>query len=278
VTCRNQVVEPGILPAVAAIDWSLPPGHTIGERLAGIGRKLTPKTMARIQAGRERFWGPLLCPAGGTWRDEATSVLAPMPARTTRDNDGVMIPPLLVPCTGREGKQAQTGDRPLATQTCRQDVGLVLAPYIAELRGGGSQHKARSVLDPLSTFSAQGLHHGLVSIQDARWADLLVSYYGNGTATPVARPVGTLTARDRYALLGNAETHGPVPALEDCTFRMLTPREIAAGMAFDPDYQVKGNARDQVAGFGNAVPPPMSEVIGSALVECATGEEMEPAA
>jgi DNA (cytosine-5)-methyltransferase 1 len=69
-----------------------------------------------------------------------------------------------------------------------------------------------------------------------------------------------------------------VPAFEACTFRMLTPREVAAGMAFSRDYKVKGTGREQVAGFGNAVTPPVAEVITSALVECVSGEDLAVAA
>lgn len=273
-TCRNSEVVPGVVAAVAAIDWSLPPGHTIGERLAGVGRALKPATLARARAGYDRYWRPMLVPAGGTWRDAAVPVDVPMPARTTRDNDAVVMPPLLVPCTGREGKTAQPADRPLPTQTCRLETGMVLAPFVAELRGGGSRDRARSVLEPLSTFSAQGNHHGLVGASAARWREILLPYYGNGTATSVADPMGTLTTRDRFAVIGPGE----LPAFEECSFRMLTPREVAAGMAFAPDYLVTGSGRDQVAGFGNAVPPPMGEVLMSSLVECISGEDLETAA
>jgi DNA (cytosine-5)-methyltransferase 1 len=45
-----------------------------------------------------------------------------------------------------------------------------------------------------------------------------------------------------------------------------------AGMAFRPDYIVLGNKRDRTAQYGNAVTPPVSEILGCALVECITGE------
>ncbi len=50
--CRNQVVEPGRLPASSIINWSLP-GMRIGDR----ARPLAEKTMARIQAGIDRYAG-----------------------------------------------------------------------------------------------------------------------------------------------------------------------------------------------------------------------------
>jgi DNA (cytosine-5)-methyltransferase 1 len=49
-------------------------------------------------------------------------------------------------------------------------------------------------------------------------------------------------------------------------------------MAFDPDYRVLARAkRDKVRLYGNAVTPPVAEIIGSALVEAITGEPLEVA-
>lgn len=299
-TCRNAIVEPEALPALAAIDWSIP-GQRIGDR----AKPLAEKTLARIQAGLERFARPvpMMVPAGGTWRNDATSVLEPMPARLTRENDALAIPPLLVPVEGREGKGAQPGTAPLRTQTARNETGLAWLPFVAELRGGGSV--ARSVADALATVTASGNHHGLVtpdlpafvmrnngSKGNGRehctpatepfrtmttaghqslltWEHLLVPYYGNGTARPVTEPVGALTTRDRYALV-----HGH-PAIEDVRFRMLEPHEIGRAMSFADEYTVLGSKRERVRQYGNAVTPNAAEVLLCALVECITGVELD---
>ncbi len=130
--------------------------------------------------------------------------------------------------------------------------------------------------------------------------DVIIStpYYGaSKSALPVDRPIGTFTTRDKYALIqrhngGGAEmltpadeplrtlttkghqslvTPGDVEAAEamvdDCTFRMLQPHEIGAGMAFPLDYIVKGSKRDQVKGYGNAVTPPAARDLVGALAE-----------
>lgn len=55
------IVEPGWLPAAAAIDWSIP-----AER---IGDRLKPKTRARIATGIARYWGPLATTAAGGIHD-----------------------------------------------------------------------------------------------------------------------------------------------------------------------------------------------------------------
>ncbi|PBC72349.1 MULTISPECIES: DNA cytosine methyltransferase [unclassified Streptomyces] len=261
-TCRNSVVEPDALPALAAIDWSIP-GQRIGDR----ARPLADKTLARIKAGLERFATPvpMMVPAGGTWRNDASSVLDPMPTRTTRENDALAVPPLMVPVEGRDGKSATSAALPLRAQTTRNETGLAWLPFVAELRGGGSV--ARSVSEALATVCASGNHHGLVT-PDSITEHLLVPYYGNGAARPVTAPVGALTTRDRYALVNGQ------PAIEDVRFRMLEPHEIGRAMSFADDYTVLGSKRERVRQYGNAVTPNAAEVLLCALVEAISGEEL----
>src|SRR4051812_998445 len=64
--CRGGVVQPYVLPAAAAIDWTIA-GQRIGDR----ARPLQPKTIERIVAGLRRYADPLLVPSGGTWNDHA---------------------------------------------------------------------------------------------------------------------------------------------------------------------------------------------------------------
>jgi DNA (cytosine-5)-methyltransferase 1 len=264
-TCRNQVVEPYVLPAAVAIDWNLP-GQRIGDR----AKPLAKKTLARIQAGLDRFAlpVPMMVPAGGTWRNEAVSVAGPMPTRTTRENDGLAVPPLMIPVEGRDGKEPASARTPLRTQTARNETGLAWLPYMVELRGGSSD--ARSILDATASVTASGNHLGVATPQaDVDWEHLLVPYYGNGTARTVREPIGTLSTRDRYALV-----RGQVD-IDDVLFRMLEPHEIGRAMSFGDDYIVLGSKRERVRQYGNAVTPPAAEVIACALVEAITGEDIE---
>ena len=263
VGCRNRVVEPEVLPAAVAIDWTLP-GQRIGDR----ARPLAAKTLARIEAGLKRFSRPvpMLVPSGGTWRDAAVSVGEPMPTRTTRESDALMVPPLLVPVEGRDGKEAASAHGPLRTMTTRNETGLAWLPFIAELRGGGSV--ARSVTDSLATVTASGNHHGLC-LPDGFSEHMLVPYYGNGTPRSVTDPIGALTTRDRYALV-----KGEID-VDDVLFRMLEPHEIGRAMSFADDYIVLGSKREKVRQYGNAVTPNAAEVLVCALVEAITGEDIE---
>lgn len=306
-TCRNAVIEPPVLPAAAAIDWTLP-GTRIGDR----DKPLAPKTMERIRVGMRRYASmvPMMVPAGGTWRDDATQVTGPMAARTTRENDGLAIPqpflallrsdrprtiglheplatvvadgsnhglvvppPLMIPMEGRDGKEAQLASMPLRTQTTRNETAVAFLPFVAELRGGSSD--ARPVTEALATVTASGNHHGLVTpptgMSPELWNSLLLPYYGNSTARPVSDPMGTLSTRDRFALVDMITERD----IENTRFRMLEPHEIQDAMAFRKDYIVLGNKRQQVRQLGNAVTPPAAEILISALVEAITGEELD---
>ncbi|KOX33041.1 MULTISPECIES: DNA cytosine methyltransferase [unclassified Streptomyces] len=264
-----RVVEPHVLPAAAAIDWTVP-GVRIGDR----SKPLAEKTIARIRAGLDRY------------------------AR-----------PVAVPMEGREGKKPFPLDaEPMRTMTTRNETGVAylpgqFLPFIAEMRGGGSQKKARGVDEPLATVCASGNHHGLVTGPresdsllvpvGGTWNDeaapvtepmrtrttretdaLLVPYYGRGTAAPTGEPMRTITTVDRHGLVtaDDGLIHGV--AVEDCLLRMLQPSEIGNAMAFHPTYRLLGNRRERVRQYGNAVTPPAAEVLMSALVEAISGEDL----
>lgn len=259
-TCRQQIVEPFVVPAAAAIDWTLPPGAKVGER----SRPLKPNTLARIDAYLRAHAGrPFPQPSGGTWR-------------ATREADGLVVPPMVVPTTAREGRRA-TGvvGEPLPTQTCRRELALAIPPFIALLRGGGCKITGQGIDRPLATVAASGFHHGLVQPPASEvWAQhFLLPYHRTATAHPPLEPLHTLTTKDRYGLVGMSD--GAVPDPSECTFRMLDPTELRAGMAFPHTYKAIGDKRTQARGYGNAVTPPSSEVLGCALVEAITGESFE---
>lgn len=301
--CRNRVVEPEALPALAAIDWSIP-GQRIGDR----AKPLAAKTLARIEAGIAKFARPITLEAAGNTFERRPGVRTwpvdtPLTTQTTSMTKALAIPPLLVPVEGRDGKEANSALRPMRAQTTRNETGLAWLPFIAELRGGGSV--ARSVSESLATVTASGNHHGLVTPDVPAfvmrnngskgdggehctpagepfrtmtttghqslitWEHLLVPYYGNGQAKPVSEPIGALTTRDRYALV-----RGDVD-INDVRFRMLEPHEIGRAMSFADDYTVLGSKRERVRQYGNAVTPNAAEILLCALVEAITGEDID---
>lgn len=270
VKCRNQVVEPGWLPAAAAIDWSLP-GQRIGDR----AKPLAEKTRRRIAAGIARYWSPLHLEAAGNTYDAADpkhpqhgdpnayyrawSVDEPLKVIHTIESKA-----LAVPVEGREGKEARPVDGPLRTQTTRSETALAMPfvlerrfeyrtrelneplstvtandtskalvspPFIAELRGGGST--ARPTSDPLATVTAAGNHHALVT-----------PYYGNSTTRTTDEALPTVTTVDRHALvMRNNGTTGELAWASTPTTEpmrtittkghqsLLTPGDLAAAEA-----------------------------------------------
>jgi DNA (cytosine-5)-methyltransferase 1 len=259
--CRNAVVEPEVLPAAAAIDWSIA-GQRIGDR----AKPLAAKTIARIKAGLAKYAQPITLEAAGNTFERRPGVRTwPVDAPLTTQTKALAVPPLMIPVEGRDGKEAASANGPLRTMTTRNETGLAWLPFIAELRGGGSI--ARPVTESLATVTASGNHHGLVAPPGVD-EHMLIPYYGTGAARTVADPIGALTTRDRYALVrGDAE-------IEDVLFRMLEPHEIGRAMSFADGYTVLGSKREKVRQYGNAVTPNVAEAVVCALVEAISGEEI----
>jgi DNA (cytosine-5)-methyltransferase 1 len=206
--------------------------------------------MERISAGLERHRRPVMVPAGGTWNDGARPIDVPMRARTTRESEGIAVPPLLVPIEGHDGASVRTG------MMMRNNTP----------RGSGAQ-MCTPLDDAMRTLTTAG-HQSLVW-----WGHLLVQYNRTGQALPVEHPMGTLTTHDRFGLVSVDDLVNL--SVEDCLFRMLAPNEIKRGMAFESDYVILGNRREQVRQCGNAVTPPAARDLVSALAEAITGEPIE---
>lgn len=264
--CRNAVVEPSFRPAAEIIDWT----HR-GQRIGDRAKPLADKTLARIQAGIERYWGPFITEHTAEYRVRGVD----RPLSTVRAGGHHFG--LAVPVEGRDGKAALPVDQPARTMTTRSETGLA---FIAELRGGGSKH--RPVSDPLCTVTAAGNHHGLVT-----------TYYGNGAVVPAGEAaLPTCTTVERHALLtptggtwrndatpesqpvptrttreNDGVAFGPTLNVDDVLFRMLEPREIAGAMDFPRDYIILGNRREQVRQAGNAVTPPAARDLVGIVAE-----------
>lgn len=273
IKCRNQIVEPAVRAAAEIIDWSM-----LGTRLGDREKPLAEKTMARIRAGIDRYWAPFIVERRHDYRVRGLDE----PLSTVTANETTKA--LAIPVEGREGKQAQPVSDPMRTMTTRNETGLA---FMAELRGGSSD--VRAISEPLSTVTASGFHHGLVT-----------TYYGNGATRPAGDPLSTVTAIERHALLMRNNTPRGNPAqmvtpaaepmrtltteghqsllaaerptfnLDDVWFRMLEPRELKRSMDFPADYVIKGNRREQARQAGNAVTPPSSRDLITVGVESLT--------
>ncbi len=297
--CRTQL-EPFALPAAAAINWD-DLGGVIGSRV----RPLAAATRERIRAGLARYGRPMLAPAGGTWNESALPTDVPFRARTTRETEGIACPPfiavlrgqsvtsqvnsplgtvtaggghhgfvnppMVVPTESRDDLRCRPVTEPKRTQTGRQLDALVTpAGFVMRNNNNSSGTDGGEMCspfgEPIRTLTAKG-HQSVVVVPDA----LLMPYYGTGVARPVGVPAGTVTTRDRHALVTRSTGEVLDDEIDACTFRMLEPGEIGRAMAFPVDYLMDGTKRDRVRMYGNAVTPPAARLVAERVVAALLG-------
>jgi len=121
-------------------------------------------------------------------------------------------------------------------------------PFITRYNGG--ENRNHSINEPVPTLDTSN-RYGLVE-------PLLMEYYGNGVCKPVSVPVGTVTTRERFALIeGQGIGIG---------FRMLQPHELSAAQSFPKNYHFTGNKGEVVKQIGNAVCPLIAQaIVGDSL-------------
>lgn len=156
---------------------------------------------------------------------------------------------LLVRNYGNKGGDPARHVTPVSevARTVTADPGMAL---LMRNNGGGAE-MVTPVDEVARTITTKG-HQSLLTIP------FLVDYHGDGRpwqARGVDAPMGTVETRDRRGLVE------PAVEVDDCGFRMLEPHEIGAAMAFPGDYVVLGNKRERVRQYGNAVTPPVMDVI-----------------
>ena len=144
------------VPARAIIDWSLP-GTSIFERK----HPLSPKTLARIEAGLRKFGlKPFIVPGNGerpTQTPRTHAVDDPAPTVTAQGHFHLAVP-FIVPQHSSAAPRSVDAPAPTVTTTSR-GVGLV-QPFIIAMEQGGH---VRSVDRPLNTVTtARGGAHALV--------------------------------------------------------------------------------------------------------------------
>lgn len=209
--CGGVTVEPYILPAAAAIDWS-----DVGERIGDRPKPLAANTMARISAGLAMFADRHVMITvnhdGHDGRPRPADA-APLPTQTKRIGDGIVSPPMLVPAGGRRRSDGPWPvDLPMRTRLTRESEALVVpGSFLAAAAGhtferpGSGYHRVWPVeSSPMNTRTGT-VAEGLVVP-----APLYVKQYG-GFADPgaMSRPVdgdalGTQTTSDSHSLISPA--------------------------------------------------------------------------
>jgi DNA (cytosine-5)-methyltransferase 1 len=131
----------------------------------------------------------------------------------------------------------------------QKQIGLVEPGFITEMHGTS---KAGGLDEALMCVASSGSHHALLSS-----GSFLSYYYGTKQASGVGDPIHAVTGVDRAALVQALDSL----TVDDLYFRMLHPHEIGKAMAFPKSYVVLGTKRQMVRQYGNAVTPPVMEMI-----------------
>jgi DNA (cytosine-5)-methyltransferase 1 len=290
--CRARV-EPYVLPAAAAIDWSY-----LGERIGDRTRPLAANTLRRIEEGLRRFAPAALVNSAHDDDRLAPPWGAPLPARTTKIGDGLACHPMMLAVGGRNRLEAATpvNAGPMCTRVTRDtDALLTPQPFVTVLR----QHTtATGVDDPLLTVTAGGNHHYLTvppgaflaknhagyaapgrmvkdpatdpfgTVTTGRSHALVVPYYSTGRAKTSADPFDTITTHDRFALVQPGQLEATV---KDCLYRMIQPRESLRAQRFPDSYRVLGNKGEQTKQAGNAVSANVAQWLGEQVAAALDG-------
>jgi len=211
-------VEPYVLPAASAIDWS-DLGTRIGDRplkefwadkkkTQSLGfHHLAPATGRRVAEGIRMFARPIVAAAAGQTYDAASAGhprkfyrvapadSAPLDPRMTTGCDGVAVPPFMTSVNhgaDAEGRHYLPGEQPLPTRSTKIGDGMVVPPFISQHYGAKDGDERRNFpadSAPLGTVVASGAHHSLVT------PPFIAELRGTSTARAVENDaLGAITA------------------------------------------------------------------------------------
>ena len=273
----------------------------VGKSIFGRKVPLSKKTLARLAAGAQKYWG----------LDLTTDTLVKLsdPKRKLK--------PFIVKLN--RGATTEDVDAPLTSVLAGGNHhALVQArPFIAKMR---SHATAGSVDEPLTTVTAHTVHHAMVT-------PLICDHQNHGKAEPPDKPMQTVSTHDHFSLatlvLGqhSGSTCRPdsdpiptvctrccarsitplivdnsnggivrgadeplntvtqkdnhmlyLPMLEDgrrldIMMRMLKPRELARSHSFPDDFVLTGTKTEQIKQVGNSVPAETARALVTTLLK-----------
>lgn len=240
-------------PAAKHIDWDNPAPSIFTRK-----KPLADATMIRIWKGIKRFVTdaehPFYAPKGtqvGDGADRSAQVAAFL------GQNHALLP-------GRSLRQP-------ASTICTKGAGqaLITASFMSVLRNNAVGIGMDS---PIGTMTASGGHFAEVRVAAERTAAFCTGYFseGGGQLHPLEEPIGTMTTRDRFAIV---TIHGMPHRLIDIGYRMLTVKELWPLAGFPAHYKTNPIANGkpmteeaQKRMIGNAVVPHMAEAVTRAIL------------
>lgn len=291
-TCHKEV-KPYYYAGFNAIDFTIP-----SERIGDRKKILKPKTMERVKYGWDTYGRQIMIITGrytsGLECRVRSANVDVIPTQPGDSSHAVLMPWLIdTSHTQANGKYSQSSGLPSPTQTTAQTLAIIHG-FVTKNYGGGANpaYMSSGLDEPVGTMTTAGNQSlltipqmqkrggmldprlvqdkDLMCLTDGGQRRALLSskafltyYYGTNNASHVADPIHTVSTRDRMSLIQEYNSM----SIEDLHFRMLQPKEVGKAMAFEDDYIVLGNGRDQVKQYGNAVTPPVEDMISSRLID-----------
>lgn len=256
--------------AADCIDWTIPT-TSIFERK----KPLSENTLRRIAKGIKKYIidnpepfviegkAPVLLQYHTeTAKNEVRGQTVDKPIMTIDTNPryAISVAHIMKNYAGGYTGSGSAATNPLDTVTAKDHNSLVTT-HIVTLR---NHMDGQTVDNPLTTVATSGAHHAEVQT-------FLVKYYGTSIAQKADVPLGTVTTKDRFAIVN---VHGEDYVITDIRMRMLQPRELFNAQGFPPDYIIDHDASGkpypkskQVARCGNAVTPPVAAALVRANLE-----------
>lgn len=219
-------------------------GYTVDWRVCNAADFGAPTTRRRlfIQAVKQGSGKRLLWPSPMYVENPSDDLLGEdlKPWRSAAD-----IIDWSIPCRAIDDRKKPLSKNTMAriTNGIRKYWGKHAEPFLVRYNGG--EHRHHPISAPVPTLDTSN-RYGLVQ-------PLIMEYYGNGKCSPVSNPLGTVTCKERFALLKPENCH--------IGFRMLQPHELAKAQSFPDWYQFTGTKTEIVKQIGNAVCPKMAEAL-----------------
>lgn len=269
-------VTPNHGAARDGIDWSLPMVK-IGDRPTLGLKPLSANTIRRIEAGLRRFTAPFI--DAGRTLNIATSVDGPTHTLLANGPQMALIRPQPFIDVARNNAVSTPLDGPSATVTTGRNLSLIDPPAFLVQNGHFGDTTWRG--NGIATASLTAYHGGRDAVQSTEepaWTiatnnqfgvvspspePFLCNYNGNGGGAPVGEPAPTMRTTQGHCLI---EPNWSA-LVEECGYRMLQAHEAKNLMGFRPDYILLGSQSDQFKQAGNAVTPPVAEMLAKAVVE-----------
>lgn len=188
----------------------------------------------------------------------------PIPTVTTENRFG-KADAVLVQCAHGNGPDGDAGN---ARRTKSPDD---MFPTVTGNRGewavaqaGLLPQQSGGVLRPVSKPAPTLATGGGIALVEA----FLVKYFGTAIGSQsIDEPLGSVTVKERHALVKPILIIDGERYIFDIRFRMLQPHELAAAQGFPKDYQFTGTKTDVVKQIGNAVPCNTARALVDAVLE-----------